>query len=77
LQLDFEDGQLTATANLPRGIEKSDGRFPPLVFLQLLFGYRSLAQICDNLPDAGANSEAYPILNTLFPRRPSWVVELY
>ncbi|MBN1428123.1 MAG: GNAT family N-acetyltransferase [Anaerolineae bacterium] len=77
LRLDFEEGRLAAAANLPRGIEKSDGRFPPLVFLQLLFGYRSLSQIFHSFPDAGASLEVCTILNTLFPRKPSWVVELY
>jgi len=79
LRLDFENGQLAAAANLPRGIERADGRFPPLVFLQLLFGYRSLSQLCQCFPDVMVTIEpnAHPILSTLFPRKPSWVVELY
>jgi hypothetical protein len=77
LQLDSEKGRLATAANLPCGIEKFDGRFPPLVFLQLLFGYRSLEQICHSFADAGTKPEAAPILTTLFPRKPSWVVELY
>lgn len=77
LRLDFDKGRLAAAANLARGVEKFDGRFPPLVFLQLLFGYRSLAQLSHSFPDARPNPDAYPILTTLFPRKPSWVVELY
>jgi hypothetical protein len=77
LRLDFEDGRLTGANNLPRGVEKADGTFPPLVFLQLLFGYRSLSQICRSLPDAATKAEAEPILNGLFPRKHSRVVELY
>lgn len=77
LRLDFEAGRLSQADNLPRGVEKADGSFPPLVFLQLLFGYRSLSQICRCFPDAMIGPDAHPILDALFPRRPSWVVELY
>ena len=77
LRLDFEAGRLVQVDNLPRGVEKSDGAFPPLVFLQLLFGYRSLSQICQCFPDAIIDPKTHPILDILFPRKPSWVVELY
>jgi hypothetical protein len=48
--------------------------FPPLVFLQLLFGYRSLAELRAFYPDCGAQDEAHVLLDTLFPRQSSHVI---
>ena len=52
------------------------GGFPPLVFLQLLFGRRSLDDLRYAYPDVWANDDAVPLLNTLFPASPSWAVPL-
>jgi hypothetical protein len=54
----------------PRG----DAGFPPLVFLQLLFGHRSLAELRHALPDVWANSGTVPLLEVLFPPQPSWLL---
>jgi hypothetical protein len=48
--------------------------FPPLVFLQLLFGYRSLAELRYAFPDCEASHEGTLLLNALFPKQPSLVV---
>jgi hypothetical protein len=48
--------------------------FPPGVFLQLLFGRRTLAELRHILPDVWATPEAEVLLDILFPRRPSHVV---
>jgi hypothetical protein len=77
LRLDFQAGRLAQADNLPHGVEKPDGFFPPLVFLKLLFGYRSLSQIRSSFPDAYMSPDATPIVEALFPRKPSWMVELY
>lgn len=50
--------------------------FPPLVFLQLLLGHRSLAELRAFLPDVSAKDEAIGLLNILFPRRLSWALPL-
>ena len=45
-------------------------------FLQLLFGYRSLAELRYAYADVSANAVAEPLLDALFPARPSWVMPL-
>lgn len=49
---------------------------PPLVFLQLLLSYRSLADLKVNYPDVWSNKESTLLLNTLFPTLPSTVNSL-
>ncbi len=57
------------------GDEASAG-FPPLVFLQLMFGRRSLEELCAWHDDVWADDEPAMVLNTLFPKQPSWVLPL-
>jgi hypothetical protein len=47
-----------------------------LIFLQLIFGYRSLAQLRATYPDVYAEPEAAVLLNILFPEMPSRVDNL-
>ncbi|MEO7000265.1 MAG: GNAT family N-acetyltransferase, partial [Ktedonobacterales bacterium] len=47
--------------------------FPSLVFLQLLLGYRSLAELRYAFPDVWTNDETTTLLNILFPKLPSAV----
>ncbi len=49
---------------------------PQLVFLKLLFGYRSLDELRLMFPDVWANEGADIIVNTLFPKKPSTVLGL-
>jgi GNAT superfamily N-acetyltransferase len=72
LRLDFERGRLAAAENLPPGVEGAGAGFPPLVFLQLLFGYRSLKQLRRCWPDVFCDSDVFPVMDGLFPRRLSW-----
>lgn len=77
LRLQFEHGRLVAAEDWRRpvwGAEVTAG-FPPLVFLQLLFGHRSFADLREQLPDVWANSDAV-LLETLFPRQVSWMIPL-
>lgn len=76
LQLTFEEGQLAGVSGwqAPDSDQRWEGAsFPPLVFLQLLFGHRSLAELRYAFPDCTADEEATLLLNALFPKRPSWV----
>jgi predicted N-acetyltransferase YhbS len=70
----FEHGKI---ANVevwqPTVDERGDCGFPPLVFLQLIFGRKSLAELRDAFPDAWANDEATVLLNALFPKCTSCV----
>ncbi len=73
----FENGKLTATE--PWQSMDSEGgdasaAFPPLVFLQLLFGRRSLADLRAAFPDCWAKDEATALLNVLFKSQSSYVM---
>lgn len=79
LRLVFEQGRLTTAGDWspPDTDQQWDGaEFPPLVFLQLLFGYRSLDELCYAFPDCYADEEPTLLLNALFPRRVSLVFPL-
>ena len=50
--------------------------FHRIVFLQLLFGYRSLDDLRFAFPDVWVKDEAELLLKTLFPMKPSWVLPI-
>jgi hypothetical protein len=75
----FEQGQLTEIEPWMPGERELEGdiAFPGLSFLQLLFGYRSLAELRASFPDCWCNSsETRVVIEALFPRRPSQVIGL-
>jgi hypothetical protein len=78
LRLAFEQGRLMIAEDYrAEGWRpQAQAGFPPLVFLQLLFGRRSLAELRYAFPDVWADDEARPLLEALFPAWPSWVVPL-
>jgi hypothetical protein len=79
LRLVFEQGRLTEVAPwpVPESNQQWDGaEFPPLVFLQLIFGYRSLEELRHAFPDCYADEEPALLLNALFPKRVSLVFPL-
>jgi len=77
LRLVFEGGRLTAAEDWARGPwDEPNAGFPPLVFLQLVFGHRDLDELRYAFPDVLARDEAVPLLRALFPRRPSLVLPL-
>jgi hypothetical protein len=79
LHLAFEAGKLSEAIDwsAPETNEDWDGAgFPPLVFLQLLLGHRSLEELRGAFPDCWADEEATLLLNALFPKGVSWVVPL-
>lgn len=79
LRLAFQHGKLIEAANwqAPQTNQKWEGAgFPPLVFLKLLFGYRSLEELRYAFPDCWASEEPALLLNALFPKQVSWVVPL-
>lgn len=78
LHINFDQGHLTQVEPW-RALHynaDTDGRCPPLVFLQLLFGYRSLDELRYAFPDVWASHKAEVLLNALFPAKPSWVMQL-
>ncbi|HEY0752794.1 MAG TPA: GNAT family N-acetyltransferase [Ktedonobacteraceae bacterium] len=74
LRMVFERGHLRTAENWRiQPFEKNvSGGYPPLVFLQLLFGYRSIEELRHAMPDAWISDEVRPVLKTLFPTRPSF-----
>lgn len=79
LRLVFEAGSLKTIESwrpTPVG-HAGDAGFPNLTFLQLLFGYHSLAELVDFLPDVYIHKqETAPLLNSLFPKQASNIWEI-
>jgi len=79
VRLVFEAGQIKHVEGwnpTPQG-HSGDAAFPGLTFLQLLFGYRSLAELHYAFVDCFAGHDtARALLNSLFPKQPSnvWAV---
>ncbi|HEY6285834.1 MAG TPA: GNAT family N-acetyltransferase [Ktedonobacteraceae bacterium] len=72
----FEKGHITRIESwrAPAYQNTADASCPALVFLQLLFGYRSLDELRYAFPDVRVeNSNAEVLLNALFPKKFSWV----
>lgn len=77
LRLTFEAGRIiTAEDWQPNHWDPGHAGFPSLVFLKLLFGHQSLADLRTAYPDVWANDAAQTLLATLFPARVSWVLPL-
>jgi hypothetical protein len=78
LRMVFERGTLRTVEDWrrPTWNANEDGGFPPLVFLQLLFGYRSLDALRSAFPDVWVNDTVELLVNTLFPYKPSRVLPL-
>ena len=75
LHMVFEQGCLTVAEpwRVPLYDSNASGGFPPLVFLQMLFGHRSIEALRQAFPDVWVNDETMPVLNALFPTRASFV----
>jgi hypothetical protein len=76
LRLVIEQGRLvTVEPWQPEPVgHAGDAGFPGLTFLQLLLGYRSLAEVKYAFPDCFTRTdEASALLEALFPRKPSYI----
>lgn len=78
LRLAFDQGKLQSAEPWQEALygDECHAHFPPLIFLQLLFGYRSLDDLYAYFQDVWPKDEARLLLNTLFPKHPSWVPEM-
>ncbi len=77
LRLVFAAGRLTTAEDwAPGAWDAGHAGFPPLVFLRLLFGYQSVAELRAANPDVWVNHAMRPLLETLFPARVSWTLPL-
>jgi GNAT superfamily N-acetyltransferase len=79
LCLAFSQGRLSEITDW-QAIEDDEmfniASFPPLVFLKLLFGYRSLEELRYAFPDCWAGEQDTLLLNALFPKQASWLKQL-
>jgi hypothetical protein len=74
LRLAFERGRLTVAESWrPTPDDEGDCAFPGLTFLQLLFCYRSFADLDHAFVDVWSGGEARLLLQALFPPAPSEV----
>ncbi len=74
-RLVLEKGKLATIEHWKPDIgDEGHAGFPPLVFLQLVFGLRSLGELRDFYADVWAKDEADILLNALFPRANSRVL---
>ena len=75
VRLPSADGRLSAVEGWPEADHFEAGAsFPPLTFLHLLFGHRSLAELEHLFADCRANTEeAQVLLDALFPPQLSLV----
>ncbi|GCE50215.1 acetyltransferase (GNAT) family protein [Thermosporothrix hazakensis] len=76
LRMHLERGRLKVVEDWRKPVygESEDASFPPLLFLQVLFGYRSVDFLRQVFPDVWASVEAAPLLKVLFPTRPSFML---
>lgn len=76
IALRFETGSLTEVANLgPVG----DGiaSFPPLQFIPLVLGYRTVEELRQTHPDVHVAPAWRLLVDTLFPKVPSFIYTMY
>jgi GNAT superfamily N-acetyltransferase len=78
LRMVFEQGRLVTAEKwvVPVFEANAGAGFPALVFLQVVFGYRSIEALRHIFPDVWVNDEMGYLLNVLFPERVSFVASL-
>lgn len=78
IQMNFERGKLVDVRSWEQpDYEESSANFPDLTFLQLVFGYRGVQELEDSFADLYYRKEdAKILLKSLFPPKPSHVLEL-
>ncbi len=75
LAMHWDKGKLVKVeAWQPANGDEGHAGFPPLVFLQLLFGRASIMELRTFYPDCWANDEAAVLLDALFPKSYSCVI---
>ncbi len=78
IRFGFEHGKISSIELYRVKNQDAQARFPELTFLQLVFGTKSLAELVNWYPDCSVSqySDAYPILDALFPPASSNVIPL-
>ena len=75
LSLRFKEGKLAEIAQSSAG--GGDIRFPPLQFIPLVLGYRTLKELQAVYPDIGVTPPWHLLVDTLFPRMTSFIYTNY
>ncbi len=76
IRLRFEAGALVEVANL--GIAEGwDIRVPPLQFVPLVLGYRTVKELRAAYPDVSVASPWHLLMDTLFPKATSFIHTIY
>ncbi len=74
LILKFTQGRMSSIEPYrPASWSNADAAFPNQIFLQLLFGYRTLEELRYAYADCWANPQGRSLLEALFPKKPSLV----
>lgn len=68
----FEGGRITDISNIT-GKDGYHAEFPWHLFLNVVFGHRTVEELNHILPDAYAGGRASVLLGILFPKQKSWV----
>lgn len=78
IRIGFEQGKLTGVSTWqPDSRNPGKAAFPNLTFIQLLFGYRDVDELCQAYADCYyENDETRVLLETLFPKKASTVMML-
>ncbi|MGH2480436.1 MAG: hypothetical protein ACRDHW_12345 [Ktedonobacteraceae bacterium] len=78
LLLTFAGGHLKGAEHwqVPIYDSNAGAGFPALVFLQVVFGHRTLDELRHAFPDVWVSNELEVVLKTLFPAHPSFVLPL-
>ena len=77
LLIKFEEGCIIEVTNEAPAIDKEDAAFPYHTFLNVVFGHRSISDLNAVFSDAYANRKGTILLETLFPKKSSWIMPLY
>ena len=74
--LEIQDGQVK-TVESPGFIDDGDLRCPPLVFAQLILGYRNVDELNAIYPDFSCSGVAKVLVDVLFPNEESFIHIIY
>ncbi len=73
IRLRFNDGLMVEAIQWPEHDRRIGADFPGLTFLQVLTGWRSFEEVAHAFPDCQATDESRVLVETLFPKRTSFV----
>jgi hypothetical protein len=79
LRIDISEGRLAhVVSSAPRETDgpRGDAVVPPLLFAQLVLGYRTIDELCAVYPDIWRSDRSAELLAVLFPRLRAWLPTL-